>query len=176
LRACAPLARVQVQVVGRLVQQQDVRLAQEQRSQRDQDGLAARQPFHPVAESQVLEAEPVQPGAGSLLHVPVVADGQVELLIRLTRLDGVQRRPGLGDAEQVADAPAGAEGDRLGQVAHLAAGLDRAFDWAQLARDELEQGGLARAVHPDQPGAPRAERRGQAGERASSVGPAETEI
>jgi hypothetical protein len=40
-RVVEALARVQVQVVRRLVEQQDVRAAQEQRGQRDSDGLAA---------------------------------------------------------------------------------------------------------------------------------------
>jgi hypothetical protein len=40
-RVVQPLARVQVQVVSRLVQQHDVRAAQEQRGQRDTDGLPA---------------------------------------------------------------------------------------------------------------------------------------
>ena len=175
-RVVQPLARVQVQVVGRLVQQQDVRAAQEQRGQRDQDGLPAGQPLHPVVEGQVFEAEPVQPGAGALLDVPVVPDRREDVLSRLARLDGVQRVPGGGDAEQAGNALVGAEGDGLRQVAHLAVGLDRAGAWAQLPRDELEQGGLARAVHPDQPGTPRAERHGQAGQHGRSVGPAETEI
>ena len=175
-RVVQPLARVQVQVVGRLVQQQDVRAAQEQRGQGDQDGLPAGQPLHPVVEGQVFEAEPVQPGAGALLDVPVVPDRREDVLSRLARLDGVQRIPGGGDAEQAGNALVGTEGDGLRQVAHLAVGLDRAGAWAQLPRDELEQGGLARAVHPDQPGTPRAERHGQAGQHRRSVGPAETEI
>ena len=175
-RVVQPLARVQVQVVGRLVQQQDVRAAQEQRGQRDTDGLPAGQPLHPVVEGQVFEAEPVQPGAGALLDVPVVPDRREDVLSRLARLDGVQRVPGGGDAEQAGNALVGAEGDGLRQVAHLAVGAYRARTGAQLPRDELEQGGLARAVHPDQPGAPRAERHGQAGQHGRSVGPAETEI
>ena len=52
-RVVQPLARVQVQVVGRLVQQQDVGPAQEQRGQRDQDGLATGEPLHPVVEAEV---------------------------------------------------------------------------------------------------------------------------
>ena len=175
-RVVQPLARVQVQVVGRLVQQQDVRAAQEQRGQRDQDGLPAGQPLHPVVEAQVLEAEAVQPGAGALLDVPVVPDRREGVLSRLARLDGVQRVPGGGDAEQVGNAATGAQGDGLRQVAHLAAGADHAGARAQLPGDELEQGRLARAVHPDQPGPARAERHGQAGEHGRSVGPAETEI
>ena len=100
-RVVQPLARVQVQVVGRLVQQQDVRAAQEQRGQRDTDGLAAGQPLHPVVETDpVSEAQAVQPGAGALLDVPVVPDHREDVLSRLARLDGVQRVPGGGDAEQ----------------------------------------------------------------------------
>ena len=125
-RVVQPLARVQVQVVGRLVQQQDVRAAQEQRGQRDQDGLAAGEPLHPVVEAEVGEAQAVEPGAGALLDVPVVTHGGVEVRARLTRLDRVQRRPGGRDAEQVGNGATGAQRDGLRQVAHLAAGLDRA--------------------------------------------------
>ena len=122
------------------------------------------------------QAQAVQPGAGALLDVPVVAEGFVEVLARLTRLDGVQRGPGGGDAEQVGHGSADAEGDGLRQVAHLAAGSDRAVAGVQFPRDEPEQGRLARAVHPDQAGPAGAKRRGQAGQHGRPVGPAETEI
>jgi hypothetical protein len=96
-----PAARVQVEVVGRLVEQQDVRAAQEQRGQRGQDGLAAGQALDPVVQAEAGQPEPVQPGAGPLLDVPVVPDRGEGLLPRLAGLDGVQRVPGGGDAEQV---------------------------------------------------------------------------
>jgi hypothetical protein len=69
-----PPASVQVEVVRRLVEQHDVRAPQEQRGQRDQDGRAAGQPFHPVIEAKLIQAQAVQPGPGALLDVPVVPD------------------------------------------------------------------------------------------------------
>jgi len=174
-RVVQRLARGQVQVVGRLVQQHDVRPAQEQRGQRNQDGLPAGQPLHPVVEVQVLEPQLVQPGAGALLEVPVVTDRREGILCRLTRLDGAQRVPRGGDAEQVADAAVGAEGDGLRQVAHLAPGADHASAGVKLPGGQPEQGRLARAVGPDEPGAARAERHIEAAQYRGSVGPAETE-
>ena len=49
-RVVEPPARVQVEIVGRLVEQHDVRTAQEQRGERGQDGLAAGQALDPVVE------------------------------------------------------------------------------------------------------------------------------
>ena len=72
-----------------------------QRGQRDQDGLAAGEPLHPVVQADAVKTEAVQPGAGALLDVPVVADRREVLLARLARLDGVQRGPGGADAELV---------------------------------------------------------------------------
>ena len=180
-RVVQALTRVQVEVVGGLVQQHDVRPPQEQRGQRDQDGLTAGQPFHPVIEAGPAEAgppetQPVQPGAGALLDVPVVPDCREGRLPRLTRLDGVQGVPGGGDAEQVRHGATSPEGDGLRQVAHLTAGADQAGARTQFPGDQPEQGRLTRAVDPDQPGAARTEGDGQAGQHGRPVGPAETEI
>ena len=128
------------------------------------------------AEVQVGQAQAVQPGAGALLDIPVVPDGQVEVLPGLTRLDRVQRGPGGGDAEQAGHSAAGTQGDGLRQVAHLAAGADHASAGAQLPGDQPEQRRLARAVDPDQAGAAWPDGDGQAGQDGGTVGPAETEI
>ena len=156
-RVVQPPARVQVQVVGRLVQQHDVRPPQEQRGQRDQDGLTAGQPFHPVIEAQMRQSQPVQPSPGALLDVPVVSDRREGILASLTRLDGVQGIPGGGDAEQVRNAAVGSERDGLRQVSHLTADPDSARARTQFPGDQPEQGRLTRAVDPDQPGTAQAQ-------------------
>ena len=167
-RVVQPPARVQIQVVGRLVQQHDVRPPQEQRGQRDQDGLTAGQPFHPVIEPHPAEPQPVQPGAGALLDVPVVPDRREGRLPGLTRLDSVQGVPGGGDAEQVRHAAAGPQGDGLRQVAHLAAGATapepgRSSPAISLSRVDLPEPltpispvrpGPKDTVRPDSTGAP----------------------
>ena len=159
-RVVQPLARIQVEVVGGLVQQHDVRPPQEQRGQRDQDGLTAGQPLHPVVQAEWPEvdgSEAVQPGPGALLDVPVVPDRGEGRLAGLARLDGVQGVPGGGDAQQVRHGAAGPQGDGLRQVPHLAAGANRTGARAQFPGNEPEQGRLARAVDPDQTGAAWAE-------------------
>jgi hypothetical protein len=51
----------------------------------------------------VAQAEPVQGGAGTLVDVPVVADGGELLLGGLTPLDGAQRPARPRDAEHLVD-------------------------------------------------------------------------
>src|ERR1035438_3859499 len=115
-RLVQPAARVQVEVVGRLVEQQDVRPSQEQGRECDTDGLSAGQPLDPVLQTQAGQAQPVQPGAGSLVGVPVVPDRGEGVRPGLAGLDGVQRVPGGGNAEQVRHGAASPEGDGLRQV------------------------------------------------------------
>ena len=123
-RLVQPPARVQVEVVGRLVEQHDVRPPQEQRGQRDQDGLTAGQPFHPVIEPDpprpaASPAGPARPGRAP--RRPSRPRPPRRPPRRLTRLDGVQGIPGGGDAEQVRNGATSPERDGLRQVAHLTA-------------------------------------------------------
>jgi hypothetical protein len=150
--------------------------AQEQGGQRDADGLAAGQPRDRVVQAEPSQAKPLQPGAGTFLDIPVIADRGEDVLIGLAGLDGVQRVAGGGDAEQLGYGAAGAEGDGLRQVPDLADDADQTRGRAQLAGDQPEQGRLARTVDADQPGPAAADGQGQAGEDAGAVGPAETEI
>jgi hypothetical protein len=74
-RVVQPLARVQVQVVRWLVEQDDRRTAKEQRGEGDQHRLAAGQLGHRAVESsRAGEAETVEPGQGAFLDIPVVTD------------------------------------------------------------------------------------------------------
>ena len=169
-------ARVQVEVVGRLVEQQHGGAPQEQRGQADQDRLAAGQLPDRVVEAERAEAEAVQPGAGALLHVPVAVDRGEGVIAGLARLDRVQRGPGGGDAEQVGHGGVGAERDGLRQVADVALDAHRAGARVQLTGDEPEQGRLARPVDADEAGPAGAERGGQVREDGGTVGPAKTEV
>jgi hypothetical protein len=84
----------QVEVVGRLVQQQDAGSPEELGGQPEQDRLVARDLADPPVQVEVAEAEPLQGGPGALLDVPVVADGGELGLVDLAALDRPQRPPG----------------------------------------------------------------------------------
>ena len=122
------------------------------------------------------QPEPVQPGPGPLLDVPVVPERGEDLLPHLAGLDGVQRVPDRGDAEQVRDAAARPEGDGLRQISDVPGGADGARSGGQLPGDQPEQGRFTRAVDPDQPGAAGPKRHGQAGQHGDAVGPGKGEL
>ncbi len=170
-----PPARVQVEVVGRLVQQQHVGPAKQQRGQAQQDGLAARHLADGAVQPDVAEAEFAEGGQGALLHVPVVADGLEVCLGHLARLDGVQRGPLGGDAECLVDAQGGVQRDVLREAADLAGDADGAVGRCELTGDQLQQGRLSRSVDTDQAGPPRAEGDVEALEDGGAVGPGEGE-
>ena len=175
-RRVQPPARVPVQVVGRLVEDQDGRPPQEQPGQRGHDRLAAGQPANRVVQADVIQAKPGQPAAGLLAGVPVVADRVERRLAGVTRLDRVDRVEHAGDAEQRRDAGAGVEGEGLRQVADVPGHRHRSGRRPQAAGDQREQGGLARAVHPDQAGPAGGEGGAEAVEDATPVRPGETEL
>jgi len=162
---------VQVQVVGRLVQQQDVRPGEELRRQPGHDGLAARQRGDGPVQADAAESEPVELGAGAFLDVPAVPDGGEVLLGGLAALDGVQRGARRADPQQVRDRGGAVEHEVLRQVADLAVDGHGPRRRAQLAGDEPEQGGLAGAVGPDQARPARAERGVEAVEDDGAVLP-----
>jgi hypothetical protein len=80
--------RCQVEVVGRLVQQQHVRSPKELRGQAEQHRLAARHLADAPLQADVAKAETVQGGVGAFVDIPVVADGGEVLLGGLAALDG----------------------------------------------------------------------------------------
>ena len=109
------MARVEVEVVGRLVEQQDVGPLEQLRGQAERDDLAAAEGVQPPVEGDVAEAEPVQLGAGALLDVPVVADRGEVLLARVAGLDGVQRADDRGDAQDLGHGQSPASGRVCGR-------------------------------------------------------------
>ena len=131
----------QVEVVGGLVEQQHVGAAEELGGQSHHDRLSPGEGRHRAVQVHLVEPEPVQFGPGPFLHVP--DHGLEELLGRLAALDGVQRPPGRGDAEQVGDRTGGAEREVLRQVAEHAAHPDAAVAGRQFPGGEAEQRGLS---------------------------------
>ncbi|AKA08623.1 hypothetical protein SAZ_11375 [Streptomyces noursei ZPM] len=119
------------------------------------------------------QAELVEGGAGALLDVPVVADGGEVRFARVAGLDGVQGGAGGGDAEGLVDPEAGVERGLLREVADLADGLDAAVGGGEFAGDQLQQGGLPRAVEADQAGAAGADGELEAVQDRRAVGPGE---
>lgn len=146
-----PSARVQVEVVGGLVQQQDVRSAQQQRGQPQQHRLAARDLADGAVQIDVPEPEFAERRERPLLDVPVVADDLEVLLGHVARLDGVQSGAGGGDAERLVDPQGRVERDVLRQTADLARDADCAVGRGEFARDQLQQGRLPDPLTPTRP-------------------------
>ncbi len=168
-------ARVQIQVVRRFVQQQHVRPGQQQRRQAQQHALAARHLADRAIEPDVAEAELVERGERTLLHVPVVTDRGEPFLADVARLDGVQRRTDPGDAQGGVDAQRGVQDQVLRQVADLTRRPDVTLDGREFARDQPQQGRLARAVEPDESGAAGPHGEMEVVEDRAAVGPGEGE-
>lgn len=138
-RVVEPPTGPQIQVVGRLVEQQDVGAAQQQRGKTQQHRLAAGElPDGPV-ETDCVQAELSERRPGPLLHVPVVADRREVLLAGVARLDGVQRGPYPVDAEGLVDPHTGGQGQVLRQIADLARRRDPAADRGEFTGEQAQQ-------------------------------------
>ena len=79
-RAVELVPRIDVEVVGRFVEQQYVGPLQQLRGQPERDDLTAGQRAQPPVQREVRQAEPVQLRADPLLDIPVVADRGEDLL------------------------------------------------------------------------------------------------
>ncbi len=103
-----------VQVVGGFVEQGDLGARHPDARDGHQHRLAAGNRPDVTVQIQVGQPELGQQRAGPGLDVPVVADGLEVLRGGVAGLDGGQRRPALGDPEQLRDAGTHLEGQRLG--------------------------------------------------------------
>lgn len=104
-----------VEVVGRLVEQEDVRALEQLGGQAEGDDLAAAEGAQAAVQVEAGEAQPVQLCAGALLDVPVVADGGEVLLADVSGLDGVQGADHPGDAEHLGDGEVTGQGRLCGR-------------------------------------------------------------
>jgi hypothetical protein len=169
--ALEPQDRLEVEVVGRLVEQQQVGSREQDLGERDPHLPAARQRRDVVRHLIVDEAEAVQDGLGARLEL-VAAEVLVARLDLAEPRDDVveivagglepraERGELLAEPRHLAGAGAGLGEDRspaqladvLPEVAQrqLPRPLDRAVVGLLLAGDQPEHRGLARAVGPDQ--------------------------
>ena len=154
-----PQGGFEVEMIGRLVEQQQVGLGEEDRGERDAHPPAARQIGNRPALHRVVEAEPGEDAGG-----PARRRMGIDLDEPGLDLGGAQRlRPGLPLGEQAGALIIGGE-DRF-ERASLAARrflrqetdpvparqLDRPAIRLQDAPDQVQQGRFAGAVAPDQP-------------------------
>ena len=165
-----------VEVVGGLVQEQDVGSGQQAPGQSEERALATGETVDGPVESDGAEAQPVEDGDGALLDVPVVADHLEVTGVRVTGLDGVQRGPCVVDAEQLVDPGAAPERQILGEVPQSTPDADRSAAGSELAGHEAQERRLAGAVGPDQAGAPGAEGGVEVVEHDGGVGPRERQV
>ena len=152
---------VDVEVVGRLVEQQHVGTPEQLGGQTDGDHLAAGERPERSVQRDVGQAEPGELGAGSLLDVPVVADRGEHGVGGVAGGQRVERVDDRRDAEHVGDGPVRIERQRLRQIAERAVDGHGARSRGVLARDEAQQRALARAVRCDQTGAATGDGEGQ---------------
>ena len=93
-----------VEVVGRLVEQQDVGPAEQQPGQPEPDRLAAGQLAEAPVEDRGGQAEPLELGDGALLDVPLVADRLEVSRVAGAGVERAQRPQRRTDPEHVVDA------------------------------------------------------------------------
>src|SRR5205823_11587369 len=84
------VAGLGVEVVGRLVEQEDVGALEQLGGEAEGDDLAAAEGAQAAVQGEVGQAQAVELGTSALLDVPVVADGGEVLLADVAGLDGVQ--------------------------------------------------------------------------------------
>lgn len=170
-----PLPRSGIQIVGGLVEQQNIGTPEQLRGQPEGDDLSAGQGAEHPVEGDV-EAEPRQLRGTAFLDVPVIADGGEH------RLGGVavrQRRQGRQygcHAEYFGDSQVGCERQRLRQVAERAVDGDAAAGRLQLSGDEFEKRALTRAIGGDKSGMTGTHGERQVREQLGVVGPGERQM
>ncbi len=175
-RVVEPVPGVAVEVVGGLVEQQHVGAPQQLGGQAQRDDLAAAEGAQIPVEGEVAQAEAVEPVAGALLDVPVVADGGEVPFVDVTGLHRVDGPDHVGDAQDLGDGEPGGEREGLREVAEDAVDGHRPGGGAQFTGEEAEQGALAAAVGGDQAGAAGADGEGEVLDDGGVVGPGEGQV
>src|SRR5690606_22362276 len=171
-----PAPGVAVEVVGRLVEQQDVGPAEALRRQPEQHRLAARQLPDPPVQVDMVAPETEQRRPGAFVDAPVFPDHREVLLGRVPALDGAYRPAYLRDAEHLVDRQVSVERQILTQMADGAGDRDRPAGGLELAGDQPEQGRLARPVATDQTGPSGSDGEAETVEDPIAFGPAEVQI
>ena len=171
-----PGAGAGVEVVGRLVEEQDVGPAQQQPGQAEAHDLAAGDLAQSAPEQGAGQAEALELGDGALLGVPAVADHLDQGRgVAVAGLEVADRPQDGADAQEVVDALGAVEGEVLRQVADLAHAGDRAGRGGEQPGGQLEHGGLAGAVGADQPGAAGGDEQVETVEGDGAVGPGQAD-
>ena len=164
-----------VEVVGRLVEEDDREAGEPEAGERRQHGLPARQRADRAVQPDGGQPDRVEHRSRPRLDVPRVAHGLEDRLGHLTLLDRTQGVENGAHTEKVRDRRVGRERDLLRQIADLAVGGDRAGLRAQSTADEAQQGGLPGAVGADDAGPARAERDGGVPQHRGAIGPGEAD-
>ena len=145
---------VRVEVVGRLVEQQDVRVAEQRGGEEGARLLAAGEAVERPVGGEVLDPEPAPDLLGTRLGRPGAGDlcalERVRVSVEVAGvLEGGERLPRLaqGVVEERVDAAAGR---LLREVADGRGARDRAAVGPLTAGEDAEEGGLAGAVGADE--------------------------
>ena len=161
------VARLGVEVVGGLVQQQQVRLGGHQPGERGPRDLAPAQRRRRPVQRQAHQPDIRQGGLDAGFQAPVGV-GEV-VLGGGPRLDAMQPRQALSHAHQVGDGGAVRRDQRLAQHADATGDTHRPGGGREIAQDQADQRGLAHAIAPDEASAFGAESEGQIFEEAPAV-------
>lgn len=160
------LPPVAVEVVGRLVEQEEVGVGE------DEGGEPGPRPLPPGERGEPRVRRDVEPEAaegGDAGFLRPIDVGQL-VVGRLTPLGAAEGGERVGDAEQVGHRLVRVDLDGLPEDGHAAADGHPAGAGAELAGDEPEQGGLAHAVAADQASPGGAEGQAEAREERPAVG------
>ena len=160
------LAALPVEIVGRLVEQQEIGLREDERGESRARALPARQRGQRRVRLRI-EAHLGESRGHAGLQRPI---GVGQLLGRgFAGLGAAQHHQRIDDAEQGGDGLLRVDLDDLAQESQPSVEGDAAGMGLQLAGDQLEKRGLADAVTADEPGPFRAEIQVEIGEKRAAL-------
>jgi len=150
-----------IEVVGRLVQDQEVWSGEQPAGQDHSSRLAAAERAERSIQRQALESALLEHRIGAFRDVPVVPDEGLEAAVVAACLEPLKRLEPVGDAQHLRDGLGGMHLKALREVLEPAQPLEVARGGSTTTDEQLEQGGLSHAVRLDESGAERAEHEGE---------------
>lgn len=142
----------QIQIVGRLIQQQHIEPFHQQRHQTQQNTLPTGKTTNGPVQIDMTQPQSSQTGQGTLLHIPVITNDREVFLVDLTGLDGMQRRPFFLNTQNLIDTQIGIERDILRQIRQPALNTHRTTSGQHIPTQQTKQGGFSRTVGTNQTG------------------------
>ena len=137
-----------VEMVGRLVQQEYLGLAERRSRQQELGFLPAAQGVGRAIRTDVMQSPAVERRTAFRFDVPIVAQGVVMGRVGASGADGVQGRTFFGDAQRPGDAQSGQIG-LLGDIIGACGAGDAARRGCEFACEQFQERGFSRSVAAD---------------------------